>query len=178
MDIDPYWGISASGIADKHHILIVPDKILTTSYMNSSSTNSTGYYGSYMFNTTIPTIDANLEAIFGDHLLSYNEIVCTDNSTGTTTATVKSILMNEIEIFGERLYSTKSSGMISQLLGFAQNSDLKKTYNTNGVSVYYWLRECRYSNTFCFVCSDGTADYDYGYYASSSSGVRPRFLLG
>jgi hypothetical protein len=173
MDIDPYYNISESGIAGKHHILIVPDQILTTSYMNSTKTSSTGYKGSYMFTTTIPSVNSNLKSIFGIYLLSHNEIVSTNDSTGTDTVSVTSILMNEIEVSGETKYSVASSGTISQLSGFKQNSSLKACGDR------YWERDVGSGQYyFCYINENGYLDGGSTAPASASYGVRPRFLLG
>jgi hypothetical protein len=194
MDIDPYYNIEESGIAGKHHILVVPDQILTTAAMNiQPSTGSvitgsvyydTGYYGSDMLNKTLPSIDTTLSAtVFGDHLLSYNEIVSTDNSTGTTTASVKSIIMNEMEVLGYTTNSVASSGLLDyQLSGFKQNSDLIIAYKTSGSSTSYWVRDCCMVTTnparrayCCIITSSGNSDT---WHPGNSTGVRPRFLLG
>jgi hypothetical protein len=180
MDIDPYYNISASGIAGTHHILVVPDQILTTASMNSSTTNSTGYKGSTMYSKTIASIDTTLAAIFGDYYLSYNEIISTDNSTSTTTVSVKSILMNELEAFGDTTSSISSSGLLDyQLPGFAQNSSLLIAYDTSSSAAQWWLRDCNNRNTFCSVDTTGAAaSSNAGGWGNTSYGVRPRFCLG
>jgi hypothetical protein len=176
MDINPYYGISESGISSRHHVLIVPDQIFKLNKMTKSNSNTSGYKGSYMYSTVIPTIDSNLYAIFGDHLLSYNEIVSTDNSTSTTTVSVRSILMNEMEVFGKKTYSKNISGLLNyQLPGFKQNSDLKIGYY-NGNAKQYWERDCCGTTNFCCVYTNGSASDNNGY--NNSYGVRPRFLLG
>jgi hypothetical protein len=169
IDISPYYNMSESGIAGKHHILIVPDSILTSSYMNYSATNSTGYKGSNMYTSTISKVNSNLKDIFGNHLLSHNEIVSTSNGAATNTVSVTSILLNNIEIFGSKKYANYTSGLLNyQLPGF-KNFGLIKCRET------YLTRDCSSSGLFCTVESSGDAS---SITSSYSEGVRPRFLLG
>jgi hypothetical protein len=179
MDIDPYYDISDSGIAGKHHILIVPDKPITTSRIGYSSN---GYAGTYMYKTTTPKIDAALKNIFGDYLLSHKEIITTSNSknyasyevpdkANTTTVLVKSILMSIIELYGKN-FGFESHGMIThQLLGFKYNPNLIELDDD-----FYYIRDS-FGNVFFIIDSDGeglsNCDDD-----DASVSVRPRFLLG
>jgi hypothetical protein len=179
MDIDPYWGIHESGIGDKHHILITSNLGLDSSKMTtnpSTSTNKEGYLTTYAFSTVIPTIDTNLSAIFGDHLLSYNEIVSYNNTTGICMVSVKSILMNEIEVYGKTYYSDNPSGLLNyQLPGFAQNSDLIPLFDDEGAYPSWYLRD-NSGYSFCYVLYDGSAQVKN--YTKNSEHMRPRFLLG
>ena len=179
-----YCGHEDSILCNTPHAVIVPDQILTSASMNSSDTNSGAYSGSKMVSSTIPTVITNLTNIFGDHLLSFNEIVSSNGTTGTTTITTKAILMNELEVFGTKPYSDVSKGGPDGIVGkqlplFSSDSTKKKAYDTSGTAQWWWERDCYSSDSggFCSVYSTtgGSATYGGAYY---SGGVRPRFLIG
>ena len=47
------------------------------------------------------------------------------------------------------------------------NSKIAYKYNATGTAVYWWLRSAYYhaNTTFCYVTTDGSADYIYATYS-------------
>jgi hypothetical protein len=175
MDVDPYWGIEESGIADTHHLLIVPDNPLEYDKMNPEAINLTGYKGSYMFNEVIPSIDKKLEAIFGKHLLSYNEIVSTDNKDGTELVSVKSILMNQLEIFGFKDHDHISGLLTRRISGFRMLHGIETLHNDRGKLEEWYERDCCGSSRF-FCVFYGVSNI--AQHADTKYCIRPRFIIG
>jgi hypothetical protein len=172
LDIDPYYNISESNLYKTHHILALLD-IACVEYF-SKYDNSNGYKKIYN-NSIMRTADLALDVTLGDHLLSYNEIISTDNSTGTEIASVKTIFMNEMEVFGKQIYSNNISGYINyQLPAFTQNSDLKiATYNGDAYS--WWLRDCCGASGFCCVDTNGNPSYSD---LNDTTASYARFVIG
>ena len=187
-----------TNVITRHHIEIVPDQALTSAPMNSTNTtgvsaneeNESGlgaFAGSDMFQLVLPTVNTNLEAIFGGHLFSYREILSNamdanapsgahptwkGASSNWTWYDVKAVLMSETEVYGSAVWS--SSGYdtgcgIHQIPLFAIEPRFIN------LRYWYWLRSVASAAGFCNSGTYGDASYHYAAYSSS---VRPRFLLG
>jgi hypothetical protein len=183
----------------KNHIVCVPDGSLCTAAMNSTNTtgisandaNTSGkgaFLGSDMWNITLPTVNTNLEAVFGGHLLTHREILTNSIDANATSCgnsgwkgasnnrewvDCRAVLMSEAEVYGTTVYSSSGydTGIAKQQLPlFSVEPRFIHQDRT-----YYWLRDVASSSYFC-VCDDhGFAGC---HYASFVYHVRPRFLLG
>ena len=68
-----------------HHVLLMPEHYLFTSYMNSTNTTVGGYQGSYMFKTIIPKVNTGVVNAFGKaHVLMHDELLT--NAVNTSAA--------------------------------------------------------------------------------------------
>jgi hypothetical protein len=182
---DVYWNTGDSGLT-KHHAVIVPDASLMNAQMNETNTTEGGYTGSKMWTETIPTIDGYLTDTFGSHLLTLREYMSNAISADTANATcpqwkgaasaagwfsTKSNLMTEVEVYGSTILTSSGYDIWtgrSQLPLFRLRPDHIQT------RFAWWLRCVVSSAHFADVNTCGYATY-YG--ASSSYGVRPRFII-
>jgi hypothetical protein len=189
-------GDTGSGIT-RHHIEIVPDQSLATAKMNSTNTtgksanpentsNLAAYAGSDMHNLVIPTINTNLEAIFGGHLFSYRELLTnTMDPNGTSAGStlkgvssnrawydVKAVLMSEVEVYGSNIWSSSAYDAGTAIHQIPLFSIEPRFIN---LRYWYWLRDVASSANFCVSHGGGYARNTHAAYSTS---VRPRFLLG
>ena len=163
-------------------------------HMNSSSSNSGGWNGSYMrktllgnSNTPASTLENSLMAALPSDLLAVMQTVTkyTDNtgggsnSSGNVTSTTDYLfLLAEFEVFGIRYYANQYEQNSQKQYEYYKAGNSRVAYNHSAVStaVWWWLRSasCYTSNRFCDVVTDG------GYYNSHalySAGLRPGFAV-
>ena len=171
-----------------HHVVMVPENNLGTSYMNSSDTTSGGYQGSYMWKTTMPLYATGITNAFGSsHVLTHRErlTVAVDNNSysgagglgnGATVwgsgewTDVTANIMNEVMLYGHAPMASSGRDTYDcnkQLAVFRYGQNLTRTY-------WCWLRDVASSVYFALANSRGGADCRS---ASSVGGVRPYFLL-
>lgn len=181
-------GDTATTATTAHHLVIVPDTILASSYMNSTNITTGAYAGSYMYTTTLlqdgteasDSVFGKIKAAFGEsNLLSIrqlfsNAVDSNGNVSGWAWYTTRCFLMNQCMVCGQKAWANGNNDGYnvgidkSQLALFAHNSTSINTRQT------YWLRDVRSSTFFAFVYSDG---YAYSHDASRVYGVRPVALL-
>ena len=87
-------------------------------------------------------------------------------------------LLAEYEVFGTRTHaSTQEPNYLKQYSYYsAGNSKVKYRHNATDTEVRWWERSpaASYSNSFCTVTANGSANY---YNASISQGVSPAFKV-
>ncbi len=164
-----------------HHVVIVPDTVLSTSQMNSSNTTEGGYVGSLMYTENLETVKEKIAAAFPDHVLSKRIYLTNAVTSGHPSAgawcdsTVD--LMNEQMVYGGAIFMPIADGSTvytnhrvekSQLPLFALNPSMI------GIRTTWWLRDVVTAAYFASVGSNGHAAYDY---ATGSLGVRPAFCI-
>lgn len=172
----------------EHHVVIVPEKAIGTSYMNSTNTTAGGYPGSYMFKTTIPKYVTAYQSTFGtNHILKHRDWIpdAVNNdfysgagagfkgSTYWTNSMWRDItvsLMTESMVYGAPVFS--SSGYDTgccdkQLAIFRYGQNFGRDY-------WFWLRNVASSTDFAYANGNGYADCNG---ASKVGGVRPYSLL-
>ncbi len=168
---DVYYMSGYPTAMTNHHVVIVPDEILGTSYMNSSNTTSGGYMGSYMYTTTLPSVKTNyLDKVFSGHILSYNTVLTNGvgtslyNRYGTNSGAANSWtwaenryldIMNEVQVTGATEWSSSGYDIGSdniQLPLFRLRPEFKIAYNSTTHSAstrnWYWLRSVSSSSFF------------------------------
>lgn len=163
-------------------------------HMNSSSSNSGGWNGSYMrktllgnSNTPASTLENSLMAALPSDLLAVMQTVTkyTDNtgggsnSSGNVTSTTDYLfLLAEFEVFGTRYYANQYEQNSQKQYEYYKAGNSRVAYNHSAVStaVWWWLRSAYYyySNTFCAVTTDGSYSSYNAYY---SAGLRPGFAV-
>ena len=163
-------------------------------HMNSSSSNSGGWNGSYMrktllgnSNTPASALENSLMAALPSDLLAVMKTVTkyTDNtgggsnSSGNVTATADYLfLLAEFEVFGTRYYANQYEQNSQKQYEYYKAGNSRVAYNHSAVStaVWWWLRSARYhySGYFCDVISDGSYNCTDAYY---SAGLRPGFAV-
>ena len=163
-------------------------------HMNSSSSNSGGWNGSYMrktllgnSNTPASALENSLMAALPSDLLAVMQTVTkyTDNtgdgsnSSGNVTSTTDYLfLLAEFEVFGTRYYANQYEQNSQKQYEYYKAGNSRVAYNHSAVStaVWWWLRSAYYgySSGFCDVSADGSYDYGSAYY---SAGLRPGFAV-
>ena len=163
-------------------------------HMNSSSSNSGGWNGSYMrktllgnSNTPASTLENSLMAALPSDLLAVMQTVTkyTDNtgggsnSSGNVTSTTDYLfLLAEFEVFGIRYYANQYEQNSQKQYEYYKAGNSRVAYNHSAVStaVWWWLRSAGYdhSNYSCGVGTDGSCDNSTAYY---SAGLRPGFAV-
>ena len=163
-------------------------------HMNSSSSNSGGWNGSYMrktllgnSNTPASTLENSLMAALPSDLLAVMQTVTkyTDNtgggsnSSGNVTSTTDYLfLLAEFEVFGIRYYANQYEQNSQKQYEYYKAGNSRVAYNHSAVStaVWWWLRSANYNNSysFCDVNTGGSYNYDY---ATCSAGLRPGFAV-
>ena len=170
-----------------HHVIIVPDEALMDDKMNETNVTTGGFKSSKMYTTTLKTIDGYLQTTFGEHLVSYRELISSavDSSTNSMQPLLtgsasnwewndaKSMLLNEVEIFGAKIVS--SSGYNGGI-GMTQLPLFRLAPKfINGKRKTFWLRDIAGSSYYTCI--------DYGMRPNCCSagnntfGVRPRWIL-
>jgi len=170
-----------------HHIVIVPDSSLTTSSMNPGNDTSTGYYGSYMFQTTLGlgtsgTVYNRIANAFGsDFLLSHRELLCNAVSNGNPSGWVwhstKISIMNQAQILGQKMWMGGSQDARNLGISDSQFQLFKIAHQFIPLSPRgsFWLRDIISISDFVYIINNGTP-YNAGG-CTASLGVRPYFCL-
>lgn len=134
-------------------------ELYATKYrMNNSNTNSGGYDGAEMHNTTLPAI----KALMPPEVRAAIKPVNKPTSVGNQSSTIETIacdlfLLSEIEIFGSTKYSVSGEG--SQYAYYsAGNSKIKYL---SGNAAEWWERSPHGADAqrFCDVYANGTNGY-------------------
>ena len=177
-----YWMGCGDTKCTTHHVVIVPDEQLTTSYMNSTNVTTTAYYNSYMRQTTIPAVVETVKSAFSaSHILTIRHYLknAATNGYETAGAWYDSLvdLMNEAMVYGGKMFENAVQGTNfaayytiskSQLPLFRLRHDLIVR------SYHWWLQDVAAAATFANVNSSGVAHHDN---ASHVFGVRPAFAI-
>lgn len=148
------------------------EALVEAGYMNSSNTNSGGYDGSARapWNDTpmYNALPAWLKKMTKPFKVTSG--VGGGASSGLQTTVHKLALRAEKEVFGTRSYSFSDEANALTQVDYYKTADNRKKKRGISGSVYnWWLRSSYsgFSNRFCFVNSDGSADagsasYSYG----------------
>ena len=173
-----------------HHVVLIPENNLGTSYMNSTNTTANGYQGSYMWGTVIPKYVTGIVNAFGsDHVLEHSELltnamnanaaspagpgwsgVAYFNWSASPWVSTKVNIPNQAMMYGHAPYASsgEDTGDCNKQLAIFR-------YGQNfTTSAWCWLRDVAVATYFACAYSDGAANF---YSASSVHGVRPYFLL-
>lgn len=151
--------------------------------MNNTSTNSGGWQASLMRKNIMPLIKAAFTADL--QAVIKTSTIYTDNAGGQPqtlpelTATQDDVfLLAEYEVFGTRTHaSTLEPNYLKQYSYYsAGNSKVMYRHNATDTDVRWWERSpaSSYSNSFCTVVANGSANY---YNASISQGVSTAFKV-
>ena len=173
-----------------HHLVVVPctsngqgADVICSMQMYASTPFTTSYGGSLPHAKMIEggDIATGLSAIFGTHLKTSSELICTANDTsgnGTSWSwqTCYATLLSETEVYGAPLWGVSTNGYDKgmdsrgQLPLFRLKPSLMSTRSYN-----LWLRSVCSASGFADVNNRGYAGDNT---ATNSYGIRPRFLIG
>lgn len=195
---DAFWN-SGDRVLNRHHAVIVPMNCFAiTAKMNTGSVTTDSYCGSEMYKTTLPVYATALKTVFGEHLIKNREFMgttMTDTTpsmaglgwNGATTGCVwqdcELRLMSEVEVYGSTVFSSSAWDVGSAksrlpLFTLAPNHVMcglgGDDYASATARRAWWLSAVASATNFAYSTGDGVA---YTAAASSSLGVRPRFLI-
>ena len=147
--------------------------------INNTSTNSGGWQASLMRKNVMPLIKAAFPADLKAVIKPSTIFTTQGSGNGACTATEDEVfLLAEFEVFGSIHYaSTQEPNKLKQYAYYsAGNSKVKYRHNATSAVAYWWERSphSRYTNYFCYVADDGSANYTDAYYLI---GVSPCFKV-
>lgn len=171
-----------------HHLALIPKNNLFTSKMNDTDDTTGGYYNSYMHQTVIPQVNANLANVLGSHLLTRRALLSNTvnkdvdssagagwkgSSTGWAWYDVKAVLMSEVAVYGSTVFGSS---------GYDVGEDCERLpiyqFKNHVVSSreWFWLKAVASGPDFAVASNYGHA---HGIIASDSGGgVRPLICVG
>lgn len=174
-----YYYNTGDTVLNKPHLVLIPRGagFATTAKMNETNTTSGGYLNSYMHQILLPHYAESLSTVLNNHLLSHRSLLSNAvNSSGVTSgwswATVRLQLMNEIQIFGAKIWGNggHEAGVDNKMLPvFSFISPVQFDRHT------FSTRSIASGTDFAYCDNVGVASY-HG--ASNSFYVRPIILFG
>ena len=147
--------------------------------MNTTSTNSGGWTGSYMKKTIMPAFksacSAALQAVIKPVTIYSDNVGRGSNTASNVTASSEEFyLPSEFEVHGARSYANSAEQNYQTQLAYykAGNSKIKYKHNDTGTVAQVWCRStlCDYTVFFCAVQAYGGVSYGNAYV---SFGVAP-----
>lgn len=180
-DMD-YWLSCGDKSFNKHHLVMVPEKILYNATMNNENITDGGYLSSKMRTENLEEAKTKISSAFGDLVLTYRSYLVNAISSGRpsgaawTDASVE--LMSEAMVYGCHFFSPMGNGATvpsNHTIDKQQLSLFRLNPKMANIRQTYWLRDVVSSASFAFVVNNGFANY---YLASNSFGVRPVFPIG
>lgn len=181
-DMDYFYNTGSPAFT-KHHLVVVPDKTMYNNVMKSAGTTEGGYVNSDMRLTGLASAKTTITSAFGsDAVLTHKEYLVNAVTNGKpsgksfTDASVE--IMNEIMVFGTRIYAVGNDGTASTplyTLSTKQFSLFRLNPKMIHTQEYYWLRDVVSSFSFAYVPNVGGAN---SCSAPSPGGVRPYFCIG
>jgi hypothetical protein len=154
-------------------------------YMNPTNTNAGGYAGckmrQYILNNVLPALK-NLGIPFDEEWMKAPARLVSKGGTaanpGADTITDKLFLPTEYEMFGAHTYSNSNAEAAASQgrLAYYDDNSKRIKYNKDNAARYYWEASPRsgYSRTFCYVHTDGSANYGS---ANNAYGFAPAFCV-
>lgn len=170
-----------------HHVVVVPDRHMYSISMNDEDTTEGGYVGSKMYAENLNDAKTAITEAFGaGHLLSVRQYFSNAvnaskgwvNAGAWYDATVW--LMNEINVYGCRIYGNVANGENVPNLYTVDNRQYPLfrfwgVHRNGGNSRFgFWLRDPVNQTSFALVSSFGGAT---NHRASVVFGVRPAFCV-
>lgn len=189
-DCDYWWhkGDQNNGM-ETHHVAIVPQAPIFSSWMNSANTTNGGYKGSAMYSHVIPDCATGIVNAFGSsHILTFNDGISNSVDTSHVSSgipqwtgtpdwwgervSVQCNLMSEKMVYGAPICAAGAmdNAMATRQMSAFRLSEKLINYNQR----WWWLRDVVSSVHFADVDDHGNAAAGY---ASHVGGVRPFALL-
>lgn len=172
----------------RHHLALIPKNNLFTSKMNDTNDTTGGYYYSYMHQTIIPQVNANLANVLGSHLLTRRALLSTAVNKnissgagagyiGSTTNwgwyDVKAVLMSDVAVYGSTVFS-------SSFFDVGDDCERLPIYQFKNHVVssreWFWLKAVASGSNFAHA--DDGGDAANGNASDSYGGVRPLICVG
>lgn len=190
MNLGDYWTINnikwkivafdyyydTKSTVTKHHILLMPEKILGTSIMVAESDNGKGYLTSVPCLTYISSV---IPSAFNNYLVTCPITASTTvNNTAVTSysmASYKYRLLSEIMVFGCKINSIEKETNDTMQLPYFKAYPNYAISNTARQSGCIWLRDYGGGFNYCVINSSGVT---YTVKGNLSAGILPIITIG
>lgn len=188
-----HWGTSSNyntnyggwKACDMRYDILGSTNKAPSGYGAQKTTSAVGYDAptntatSPVANTLMAALPSDLRAVMKPITKYTDSVGNSSNVAGNVTASVDYLpLLAEFEIFGTRSYANQheQNSQVQYDYYKSGNSKVKYRHSSTGSTAYWWERSPTYNgaNSFCFVGTNGTANY---YFASTSFGVAPAFMV-
>lgn len=140
-------------------------------YMNTTNTNSSGYGGSYLCTTILPSVVNALPEWLRTRLKTFDVIVGVGGG-GSEVETIsdnKLALRSESEVYGTSTISAPNGGSLIPIYKYIRNKYRGINHDSTSITGYYgtWLRDPKLGSTsdFCRIADNQAA----GSYSAHSS---------
>lgn len=171
-----------------HHIVLVPDTIMYSAAMNTTSITTTGYANSAMRTTNLDNAKSTIKAAFPNHVLNHQQtFVNAANASGLATGwgwyDSEVELMSETLVYGSTAFSYSAHAASTSVAGGGgYNTGFNKSqlplffYRQDMINIreHYWLTDVVSNTSFALVFQTGPARFGT---ASDVVGVRPVFSI-
>lgn len=172
----------------KHHILMIPEKIMGNEQMNDSNITTGAYIESKMYTQSLSKYKTIIKNDFETgHILSHKNFFAKaveaeyESSSDWYDSDID--LMNEIMVCGSNIFHNVGNGTKipsnqtidnSQLALFRLKSDSIIAFDDSSTRKSYWLRDVSASYGFSYIHETGVINIGT---STSSHGIRPAFLI-
>lgn len=151
--------------------------------MNTTSTNSGGWNGSYMRGTICPAFLSAMPTAWQSVIVACTKY--SDNTGGgsdtasyVTSTSDKIWLLSEFEVQGNRVYANSAEQNYQKQYDYYKNGNSRVKYKHSATTsaCYWWLRSVPvgHAGIFCFITASGDANGNYAY---TSFGFAPSFKV-
>ena len=193
---DYYYGIKYTDYeCVNHHVVIVPDELISTNYINSSRTDTGAYYNSDMRTVSLSGILTLIRSAFGSgdtHILPITQVFVSALSSGrpsavTAAAKERIWLMNEVNVYGTNHNSAKFDPGLEDYTHMTAHYTYDNTQyplfrldntfiSSNG---NYWLRDTSgtYNDTNQYYSEVSLNRAPTASFQDLVRGIRPAFCL-
>ncbi len=171
---------------------VVNHNLKLTTTDNGQRTDIGAYMGSNMKQVILPKmLETYVEPVFENHIIEYSTLLSDSmnpeliNASGQNTGASsryswyksKIDLMSEVNVFGTAISSSSyfDIGIDNRQYALFQLKPELTHQTVTGGRIFYWLKDVVSATSFSYVTGRGGVDILDG--ASTTSGVRPRFLI-
>jgi hypothetical protein len=173
-DFDYYYNIGDTNFT-KHHVVIVPDRILYSAQMNSENITTGAYTGSEMYTTNLDNARTMFDNAFGESFIPthrglYANAVSGGNPSGWAWRDMRVELMSEEQVYGHSAWGVASHNGFDVGTQKTQFKLFALDQTKINIRQHYWLTNVRSLTDFALVYNVGFANSNN---ASNSIGVRP-----
>lgn len=181
VDINYWIGKGIDPITTTNHLVIMPDKRLYTTPMNSSDTSQGAYIGSELYTNNLEEAKTLIYSAFGqsyilNHRNMFSNAVTDGHMSGYTRVDSIFDLPSEIQMYGHTVFTPMGYGAYNPNIYTYDSTQLAlmKLYPRfiNTENLAFWLRDPSGEKSFCAVGREGNPST---LIATQTEGVRGLF---
>lgn len=166
-DFDYFLGYGSGEGTTRHHVVILPDRILGRGKMNDTETNETGYHGCGMRSSGLDTVRERIAGVFGqERLLTYKSYMTNSASGGMLWADAVVEIPSAGMVLGTGTTRAIENGQLA-LFSLDRQSAVADREG-------YWLSGLQGKTSFDEMRPEG---YVSSLPANVSAGIRPVFAI-